>query len=117
MHKTFYYLSIIYVLFLSCSGTTRKVDMTGNQSRQKSWWIDRAEKMVDSQIIARGVSDPNVIRAMKQTPRHRFIPEHLKEQAYKDHPLPIGSGQTISQPYIVALMTEYLQLSGNERVL
>ena len=73
--------------------------------------------MVESQIISRGVSDPQVIRAMKETPRHLFVPEHLREHAYKDHPLPIGSDQTISQPYIVALMTEYLELSGKERVL
>jgi protein-L-isoaspartate(D-aspartate) O-methyltransferase len=54
---------------------------------------------------------------MKITPRHKFIPAHLRDHAYNDHPLPIGSGQTISQPYIVALMTEYLQLSGSEKVL
>ncbi len=117
MLKTIFYLSLIYVLFLNCSGTKRKVDMAGNQSKQESWWISRAEKMVETQIISRGVSDPEVIRVMKQTPRHLFVPEHLKEHAYKDHPLPIGSGQTISQPYIVAIMTEYLQLSGTEKVL
>ncbi len=117
MFKSFFYLSVIYVLFLNCSGTTRKNDMTGNQSTQESWWISRAEKMVDTQIIARGISDKGVIRVMKITPRHLFVPESLIEQAYRDYPLPIGSGQTISQPYIVAIMTEYLQLSGSERVL
>ena len=117
MLRTIYFLSVVYVLFLNCSGTTRKNDMAGNQSRQESWWISRAEKMVETQIISRGVRDTDVIRVMKTTPRHLFVPEHLREQAYKDHPLPIGSGQTISQPYIVALMTEYLQLSGVERVL
>lgn len=117
MGKTLFYLSVLYVLFLNCSGTTRKDDMSSNQSGQESWWMSRAEKMVDGQIVSRGVSDAGVIRAMKHTPRHLFVPEHLKEQAYRDHPLPIGSGQTISQPYIVALMTEYLELSGTERVL
>ncbi len=73
--------------------------------------------MVESQIISRGVSDPAVIRAMKNTPRHLFLPENLRNYAYNDQPLPIGSGQTISQPYIVALMTEYLELTGNEKVL
>jgi protein-L-isoaspartate(D-aspartate) O-methyltransferase len=58
-----------------------------------------------------------VIRVMKQTPRHLFIPERLRERAYGDHPLPIGYGQTISQPYIVALMTETLELTGDEKVL
>jgi protein-L-isoaspartate(D-aspartate) O-methyltransferase len=105
------------VLFLNCSGTTRKEPMAGNPSKQEPWWTSRAEKMVDSQIIARGVRDNGVIRAMKITPRHLFVPEQLREQAYRDHPLPIGMGQTISQPYIVALMTEYLELSGTEKVL
>jgi len=117
MLKTFYYLSVIYVLFLNCSGTTRRDDMSENQSTQESWWIKRAERMVETQIVSRGVRDADVIRVMKQTPRHLFIPERLKEQAYGDHPLPIGSGQTISQPYIVALMTEYLSLTGTEKVL
>jgi len=117
MLKTLHYLSIICILFLNCSGTTRKDDMSGNQSTQEAWWISRAEKMVESQILSRGIRDEDVIRVMKQTPRHRFVPENLKEQAYKDHPLPIGGGQTISQPYIVALMTEYLNLTGTEKVL
>jgi protein-L-isoaspartate(D-aspartate) O-methyltransferase len=91
--------------------------MTVNQSNQESWWTSKAEKMVESQIVSRGVRDADVIRVMKQTPRHEYVPENLKDQAYRDHPLPIGSGQTISQPYIVALMTEYLELSGTERVL
>jgi protein-L-isoaspartate(D-aspartate) O-methyltransferase len=117
MLKTFYYLSVFYVLFLNCSGTTRKDDMNRKQFTQEAWWISKAEKMVETQIISRGISDKDVIRIMKQTPRHLFVPEHLKEQAYKDHPLPIGGGQTISQPYIVALMTEYLELTGTEKVL
>jgi protein-L-isoaspartate(D-aspartate) O-methyltransferase len=117
MLKTFYYLSIICVLFLNCSGTTRKNEMSGNESRQEAWWISKAENMVETQIVSRGISDDDLIRVMKQTPRHLFVPGHLKEQAYRDHPLPIGSGQTISQPYIVALMTEYLDLSGSEKVL
>ena len=117
MLKTFYYLLLIHVLLMNCSGTNRKAEMSVNQPIQESWWQSRASKMVDSQIIARGVSDPGVIRVMKNTPRHLFIPEHLKEYAYNDQPLPIGSGQTISQPYIVALMTEYLELTGNEKVL
>jgi protein-L-isoaspartate(D-aspartate) O-methyltransferase len=117
MSKTLYLMSVICVLFLNCSGTTRKKYMTEDQPRQGSWWISKAEKMVDTQIISRGVRDADVIRVMKRTPRHLFVPEHLVDQAYRDHPLPIGSGQTISQPYIVALMTEYLELSGTEKVL
>jgi protein-L-isoaspartate(D-aspartate) O-methyltransferase len=73
--------------------------------------------MVETQIVSRGVRDPDVIRVMKQIPRHLFVPERMRDQAYGDHPLPIGSGQTISQPYIVAIMSEYLELTGTEKVL
>ncbi len=73
--------------------------------------------MVERQIEARGVRDPLVIEAMKRVPRHRFVEEALWSQAYGDHPLPIGEKQTISQPYMVALMTEALQLRGGEKVL
>jgi protein-L-isoaspartate(D-aspartate) O-methyltransferase len=73
--------------------------------------------MVDCQIIARGVEDLKVIKAMRKVPRHEFVDESLKDYAYNDQPLPIGMGQTISQPYIVALMTESLELTGSERVL
>lgn len=75
------------------------------------------EKMVQSQIRSRGISDKNVLDAMIEVPRHVFVPEKLISRAYGDHPLPIGEGQTISQPYIVALMTEGLELKGHERVL
>ncbi len=73
--------------------------------------------MVDTQIIARGIKDQRVIEAMRKVPRHLFLDEALWPQAYEDHPLPIGEKQTISQPYIVALMTEALKLKGNEKVL
>jgi protein-L-isoaspartate(D-aspartate) O-methyltransferase len=74
-------------------------------------------KMVDYQIRMRGISNQKVLRAMALIPRHLFVPAELINQAYEDHPLPIGQGQTISQPYIVALMTESLQFKGDERVL
>ncbi len=73
--------------------------------------------MVESQIEARGVRDPRVLEAMRRVPRHRFVPEGFLVQAHEDHPLPIGHGQTISQPYIVATMAEELGLRGHERVL
>lgn len=75
------------------------------------------EEMVDLQIRDRGISTPTVLHAMKQLPRHFFVPKELQESAYDDCPLPIGYGQTISQPYIVALMTDLLNLSGKEKVL
>ncbi len=75
------------------------------------------ERMVESQIAARGIRDKRVLEAMKKVPRHLFVDEALWDQAYSDFPLPIGSGQTISQPYIVARMTEELGLKGDEKVL
>jgi len=74
-------------------------------------------KMVEEQIVSRGIKDPRVIAAMKKAPRHLFVEEALQSQAYSDHPLPIGEKQTISQPYMVALMTEALQLKEKEKVL
>ena len=75
------------------------------------------QEMVERTIRTRDVSDPTVLRAMESVPRHLFVPDRYREQAYADHPLPIGQGQTISQPYIVALMTELLGLMPDERVL
>jgi len=75
------------------------------------------EKMVQNQIINRGIKDPLVIKAMKAVPRHLFVEEGLRHRAYDDYPLPIKEGQTISQPYIVALMTELLQLKEGHKVL
>ena len=75
------------------------------------------ELMVQNQIVRRGITDARVLRAMERVPRELFVPEHLRPEAYEDRPLPIGHGQTISQPYVVALMAESLQLKGRERVL
>jgi protein-L-isoaspartate(D-aspartate) O-methyltransferase len=74
-------------------------------------------KMVEEQITSRGTKDARLIAAMKKIPRHLFVEEALQSQAYTDHPLPIGEKQTISQPYMVALMTEALLLTGKEKVL
>lgn len=78
---------------------------------------DRRFQMVESQIIRRGIKDPLVIKAMRKVPRHLFVPEDLRELAYEDRPLPIGEGQTISQPYIVAFMTEAAELGPSSKVL
>ena len=75
------------------------------------------EQMVQRQITARGVEDSRVLEAMRSVPRHLFVPERYRASAYDDHPLPIGKGQTISQPYIVAYMTEALALTSDDRVL
>jgi protein-L-isoaspartate(D-aspartate) O-methyltransferase len=74
-------------------------------------------KMVEEQIAGRGVKDRRILDAMRKIPRHLFIDSSLKERAYGDHPLPIGEGQTISQPYVVAWMTEALNLKASDRVL
>ena len=75
------------------------------------------EKMVNSQLLARGIRDQNVLAAMRKIPRHLFVGDYLQDQAYDDRPLPIARQQTISQPYMVALMTEALELSRQDRVL
>src|SRR6267378_2246664 len=73
--------------------------------------------MVSSQLRDRGISDPRVLDAMLRVPRHEFVPGPFRAQAYEDHPLPIGENQTISQPYIVAVMLESLQISPTDKVL
>jgi protein-L-isoaspartate(D-aspartate) O-methyltransferase len=75
------------------------------------------ERMVEDQLAARGVTEPRVLAAMRRVPRHLFVEEALRDRAYGDHPLPIGYGQTISQPFMVGTMTELLRLSGSEKVL
>ena len=75
------------------------------------------ERMVEEHLVARGVTDVRVLAALRHVARHLFVDEALRERAYGDHPLPIGDGQTISQPFIVGKMTELLQLSGTEKVL
>jgi protein-L-isoaspartate(D-aspartate) O-methyltransferase len=74
-------------------------------------------RMVDDQIVGRGISDERVLAAMRRVPRHEFLPEAIRGMAYADNALPIGEGQTMSQPYMVAIMTEFLGLAGTERVL
>jgi protein-L-isoaspartate(D-aspartate) O-methyltransferase len=77
----------------------------------------RRLRMVETQIVARGVRDPRVLAALRTVPRHVFVPAGLESSAYEDEPFPIGEGQTISQPYIVAFMTEALELKAEDRVL
>jgi protein-L-isoaspartate(D-aspartate) O-methyltransferase len=77
----------------------------------------RRDRMVETQIAARGVRDPRVLQALRDVPRHVFVPEGLQADAYEDRPLPIGEGQTISQPFIVALMTAGLAVRETDRVL
>ncbi len=80
-------------------------------------WHEEANRMVEDQIIRRGVTNSRVLEAMRRVPRHLFVPSHLRYAAYTDQPLPIGQGQTISQPYIVAYMTECLAPKVGDRIL
>ena len=106
---TFFILPIVF---------TRCADGTGFfESNLKGDFKVMREKMVETQIKGRGVKDPRVLSALLKVERHRFVPKKYLNSAYLDQPLPIGEGQTISQPYIVALMTELLELKGNEKVL
>ena len=77
----------------------------------------KREQMIESQIKARGIEDENLLQAMRKIPRHAFVPSNMQEYAYNDEPLPIGGGQTISQPYIVAYMTNVLGLKKDDKVL
>jgi len=84
---------------------------------KEDFYAELRERMVKEQIEKRGIKDENVLQAMLKVPRHEFVPESLKSRAYEDTPLPIGFGQTISQPYIVALMTELLKIKMGDKVL
>jgi protein-L-isoaspartate(D-aspartate) O-methyltransferase len=83
----------------------------------KTNFEEARHRMVERQLAQRGIADERVLQAMREVPRHRFVPEDLWDMAYRDTPLPIGHGQTISQPYIVAYMTQMLHLTPNDRVL
>jgi protein-L-isoaspartate(D-aspartate) O-methyltransferase len=98
------------VAFLGCA-------MDHSDAGSETGFAEERERMVEEQIEARGVADPRVLAALRAVPRHEFVPADQRAYAYEDRPLPIGEGQTISQPYIVAVMTELLQLSGDEKVL
>lgn len=91
--------------------------MTFGQSDQDDAFVQMRQRMVEDQIERRGVEDERVLAAMLEVPRHRFVPEAVRGSSYDDDPVPIGDGQTISQPYIVALMTSLLGLEGGEKVL
>lgn len=85
--------------------------------KEKNNFTKKREEMVQKQLKSRGIDDENVIRAFKEVPREKFVPDHLKKYSYQDGPLPIGDNQTISQPYIVAEMVQALQLTKEDIVL
>lgn len=115
---------LLIVFLLPCSFPFPPLG--GSELRPARFPADSAEspatresrgRMVQEQIIARGIRDPRLLEALRKIPRHRFVPPEMQPLAYQDTPLPIGLGQTISQPYVVAFMTEALELKPQDRVL
>ena len=86
-------------------------------SNEADKYVVERERMVEDQLVSRGIKDPRVLKVFRETPRHAFVSVDLQPQAYNDYPLPLEHGQTISQPYMVALMTECLHLKGDEKIL
>ncbi|MFH1287158.1 MAG: protein-L-isoaspartate(D-aspartate) O-methyltransferase [bacterium] len=107
MKQKIIFLSVLFIIGLN-------VGILGNE---KDKFLQERKIMIETQIKARGIKDERVLQAMLKVQRHLFVPQTYQHLAYTDGPLPIGDGQTISQPYIVALMTELLELKGNENVL
>ncbi len=110
---------LLAVLLGACGsqGAGRRGTPTEPYSPQDDPYTAARQRMVQEGVIAWGVEDPAVIEAMERVPRHLFVPSELRDQAYENHPLPIGYGQTISQPYIVALMTQELEVGPGAKVL
>ena len=113
MQKLKIILLIVLIIFLFGFSNYPPIK---NSSASDEMTIQR-EKMVKEQLVSRGIKDKKVLDAMLKIHRHRFVDESLRDKAHNDHPLPIGEGQTISQPYVVALMTEALKLKPDDRVL
>ena len=111
MRKSLIFILIIFIFFLLI------VIYEHDKIDEIDDYIEKRQNMVVSQLKNRDIADSKVLQAMLTVPRHQFVDEHIRESAYNDCPLAIGEGQTISQPYIVALMTQLLELKGGERVL
>lgn len=131
------YISLLLVLVAGCQNvtgtmtqqiapqptlttpTTTEIQPTEQPAAptEEQKFIQRRTQMVEQQIAVRGIDDPEILNAMRNVPRHQFVPDDMVEMAYEDHPLPIGYGQTISQPYIVALMTQTISPEPGKRIL
>lgn len=110
-------LGLAACLFAGCVAACAASNGEGGQKDAEAIDAARRRQMVETQIRARGVTDARVLAALERVPRHRFVRDEDRASAYGDHPIAIGSGQTISQPYIVAYMTEALRLAPDARVL
>ena len=116
--KKFLSFVIIFIIFQFGSISFAQSQQLQPQSSYMSkQWSDKANSMVKYQIERRGITNAHVLQVMRNTPRHLFVPSALSSMAYNDYPIPIGEEQTISQPYIVALMTDLLSLKGDEKIL
>jgi protein-L-isoaspartate(D-aspartate) O-methyltransferase len=107
----FVIFTLVFLPIFLLSDFSESEDDDNDINTRRRW------EMIETQLISRGIRDSNVIQAMLKIPRHKFVPESLRYLAYSDSPIPIGMDQTISQPYIVALMTELLRLKKGEKVL
>ena len=105
--NSFVFLPVLLLIFCTCAASDKdSID-----------YFEARRDMVEQQIQSRGIKDPRLVNALLKVERHLFVPGKYRDQAYSDYPLPIGENQTISQPYIVALMTDLLKLDGTEKVL
>ncbi len=109
--KTFKKAGLLLILLYSAAGAVRA------EAPEEKAWGNARRQMIEQDLQSRGINNPDVLKAMGQIPRHLFVPETRRGSAYGDFPLPIGKKQTISQPYIVALMTQSLSLSQTDKVL
>jgi protein-L-isoaspartate(D-aspartate) O-methyltransferase len=111
MRKTLTFILLILIIFLLV------VIYEQDKIDERDVYREKRQNMVVNHLQSRDITDIKVLQAMLTVPRHQFVDEHIRDSAYNDYPLSIGEGQTISQPYIVALMTQLLELRGNEKVL
>jgi len=111
----FSFITCVFFVIVTCGLATPSVEAI--EPKEEAEYTRLRTLMVEKQLRSRDITDETVLRVMNKVPRHLFVPEDMRRQAYADHPLPIGEGQTISQPYIVALMTQWLKLTGVERTL
>jgi len=111
MRKPLVFILLVFIIFLLI------VIYEHDKIDEIDDYVEKRQSMVLNQLHSRDIIDSKVLQAMLTVPRHKFVDEHIRESAYNDYPLSIGEGQTISQPYIVALMTQLLELKGNEKVL
>ncbi len=117
MKKFLSFKIIIMIILLGSIGFAQPQQLQSQSSFMSKQWSNKANSMVKYQIEKRGITNTDILHVMRNTPRHLFVTKAYSSMAYDDYPIPIGEEQTISQPYIVALMTDLLALKGNEKIL